>query len=410
MTLPNPEDRAAGRAPLAFLLFLALMTSVVAFTIDAVLPALDAISDDLAFRDPNDRQLIVMIVFLGMGLSQPLFGPLADSIGRKRASLVGWGIFLVGSALCGVASNPEAMLAGRFLQGFGAGGPRIIAVAVVRDLYTGRPMARILSIVLTIFMLVPMLAPLVGQWIELWGGWRMIFVFYGAMAAVAALWYGIGVPETLAPEAKRPLTLRPVAQGFAEVLSNRKAMAYTASAACVFGPFLTYLATAQQVLEELYDLGTLFPAAFGLLAIAFAGASFANSRLVMALGMRRLALIGLVSLFLVSLGGALLMVLVTGGQPPLWVFMTLMALVFTCIAILFANFNTLALEPLGHVAGTASAVVMSLSSLGAMPVGLLIAQSYNGSLLPMFGGFALMAAIGLGCFRLAESPIARPQP
>ncbi|MEM9148231.1 MAG: multidrug effflux MFS transporter [Pseudomonadota bacterium] len=408
MTLPTAEDRDAGRAPLAFLVFLALMTSVIAFTIDAVLPALDTISEDLGFASANDRQLIIMIVFLGMGLSQPLFGPLADSIGRKRATLIGWAIFTVGSILAGFATTPEAVLAGRFLQGFGAGGPRIIAMAIARDLYSGRPMARILSIVLTIFMLVPMLAPLAGQGIEAIGGWRAIFAVYALMAAIAAVWYLVGMPETLRPENRRQLSLRPLAQAFAEVLSNRAAMAYTACAACVFGPFLTYLATAQQVLEELYALGPAFPLAFGAMAVVFAVSSFLNSRLVMAVGMHRLSKGGLITLVMVSLFGVGLMLWVTGGKPPLFVFLGLMSAIVACIAILFANFNALALEPLGHIAGTASAVVMSLSSLGALPVGLAIARTFDGSLLPMFVGFAGMGTLGLLCFSLAGRPMAQP--
>ena len=196
MSLPSPEERAEGRASPAFLIFLALMTSVIAMTIDAVLPALDAISGELQFAGDNDRQLIILLVFVGMGFSQVVYGPLADSIGRKRTAMLGWGVFIAGTLLGMFAVTPAMMFAGRLLQGLGAGGPRIVAMAVVRDLYEGRPMARILSLVMTIFMLVPMLAPIIGQWAEVIGGWRAIFVLYLAMALVSAGWYLAGIPET----------------------------------------------------------------------------------------------------------------------------------------------------------------------------------------------------------------------
>lgn len=401
MTLPTAAERAEGRAPASLTLFLALMTSVVAMTIDAVLPALDAIAEDLAFAHPNDRQLVVLAVLLGMGLSQPVFGTLSDGIGRRGAALLGWGVYLAGAALCLAAAGPEAMLAGRFLQGFGAGGPRTVAVAIVRDLYEGRAMARMLSLVMTVFMLVPMLAPLAGQGLEALAGWRAVFWAYGGLALLAAAWYLAAVPETLTEARRRPLALRPVLAGFAEVLSSRVAMGYTLATACVFGPFIVHIATAQQVLEELYGLGPLFPVAFGALALAFAAASLANARLVMAFGMRRIARTGVGVLALAGGGGALAAGL-AGGAAPLWLHMALMAVVFACVGALYANFNALALAPLGHLAGTASAVVMSLTTLGAAPLGLVIARQFDGSTVPMFAGFLLLGLAARVAMALAE--------
>ena len=403
MTLPTQTERAEGRAAPAFLIFLALMTAVVAMTIDAVLPALDAISDELGFKGANDRQLIVMLVFVGMGLSQVVYGPLSDSIGRKRTAMLGWAVFTIGTVLAMFATTPAMMFAGRLLQGLGAGGPRIVAMAVVRDLYEGRPMARILSLVMTIFMLVPMLAPILGQGIEAIGGWRAIFGLYLAMALVSGGWYLVGVPETLDPGKRRPLSPRPVIAAFAEVLGTRSTMFYTFSAALVFGAFVVYLATAQQVLEEGYQLGPLFPWAFGALAFAFALASFANSRLVMRFGMRRLSLIALVQMIAVS-AVAVLMTRIggNGGVPPLWLFMVLMSLIFFSVAVLFANFNALALEPLGHLAGTAASVVNTVATLGSVPIGAVISQGYDGSVAPLFTGFAVLGLGALVFMALAE--------
>jgi DHA1 family bicyclomycin/chloramphenicol resistance-like MFS transporter len=372
-------------------------------TIDAVLPALDAISGELGFATANDRQLIVMLVFVGMGASQVVYGPLSDGIGRKRTALIGWAVFTMGTLLAMFAVTPEMMFAGRFLQGLGAGGPRVVAMAVVRDLYHGRPMARILSLVMTVFMLVPMFAPIIGQWAESLGGWRAIFGLYLAMALVSGGWYLAGVPETLDPGQRRPLNPRPVLAAFAEVLGTRSTMFYTFSAALVFGAFVVYLSTAQQVLEEGYGLGPLFPWAFGALAFAFACASFANSRLVMRLGMRRLSMLALVQMIAVSAVATLITRLGgEGGLPPLWLFMVLMSLIFFSVAVLFANFNALALEPLGHLAGTAASVVNTVATLGAVPVGYVISQGYDGSVAPLFTGFAALGLGSLAFMALAE--------
>jgi DHA1 family bicyclomycin/chloramphenicol resistance-like MFS transporter len=403
MTIPTPTERTEGRASPAFLIFLALMTSVVAMTIDAVLPALDAISDELAFTGENDRQLIVMLVFVGMGASQVVYGPLSDGIGRKRTAMLGWVVFIIGTLLAMFAVTPTMMFAGRLLQGLGAGGPRTVAMAVVRDLYEGRPMARILSLVMTIFMLVPMLAPIIGQWAEMLGGWRAIFGLYLAMALVSGGWYLFGVPETLPPAKRRPLSPRPVLAAFAEVLGTRSTMFYTFAASMVFGAFVVYLATAQQVLEEGYALGPLFPWAFGALALAFTLASFTNSKLVMRFGMRRLSIVALVQMIAVSAVAALLSWSGgNGGVPPLWLFMVLMSLIFFSVAILFANLNALALEPLGHLAGTAASVVNTVATLGAVPVGYLVSHSYDGSVVPLFIGFAVLGLGALGFMMLAE--------
>ncbi len=402
MTLPTAEERAEGRSPVSFLLFLALMTSVIAMTIDAVLPALDGISDELGFRNANDRQLIVMLVFVGMGASQVVYGPLSDSIGRKRTAMLGWAVFTAGTLLAMFAVTPFMMFAGRLLQGLGAGGPRVVAMTIVRDLYDGRPMARILSLVMTIFMLVPMLAPIVGQWTESLAGWRAIFGLYLALAVVSGGWYLLAVPETLVPANRRPLLPGNVIGAFAEVLTTRATMFYTLAMTMVFGAFVVYLSTAQQVLEEAYGLGPLFPWAFGALALAFACASLMNSRLVMRVGMRRLSMIALWNMVLAGAAAALVAREFPGGLPPLWLFMILTSLIFFSVAGLFANFNALAIAPLGHMAGTAASVINTVATVGAVPIGFVISQGYDGSVVPLFLGFAVLGCAALGFMMLAE--------
>lgn len=393
MLLPTDLDRAQGRAPLGLLIFLALMTSVVALTIDAILPAMDGIAADLAFDDPLDAQYLVLVVFVGMGLAQPVFGPLSDSIGRRNTAFIGWAIYGVGTLIAVVAPDLTVMLIGRFLQGAGAAGPRIVAAAIVRDLYEGRAMARILSLVMTVFMLVPMLAPLIGQQAELVGGWQAIFILYLALALVCIAMHIASVPETLPPEYRKPLELRPLALAFGEALGTKSSMLYTLALTAIFSSFAAMLATAQHIYEDLFDLGHLFPIVFASVAGMIAVAQITNAQLVMRLGMRRLTRIASVMVTVSGGGAAMLTWQVWGAIPPIWVFVVLMAPVFIGSGLMFSNLTALALEPLGHISGTASAVVMSVSSLLAVPFGAIIASGMDTTVVPLMTGFMISGAI-----------------
>ena len=393
MFLPSASDRELGRAPLSLLVFLSLMTSVVALTIDAILPALDGISDDLAFQDPADRQLIVLIVFAGMGSGQPIFGPLSDAIGRRNTAMIGWGIYIIGAVVAMTAGGLWGMLAGRFLQGIGAAGPRIVAAAIVRDLYSGRPMARILSLIMTIFMLVPMLAPLIGQGLEYLAGWRAIFTLYLVMAVVCVIWHLMAIPETLAPEHVRPLSFRPLADAFIEVFRTRKTMLYTMASASIFGAFAAFLAGAQQIYEEIYGLGPLFPILFAATGAIFACAQFANSRLVMTWGMRGICRIAAGLVVVSALSLFLAGQIWYGPVPPFWIFFVSMIPIFIGSALMFSNLTALTLDPLGHIAGTASAVVMSVSTIVATPLGMFFASQIDGTVQPILTAFAILGAL-----------------
>lgn len=402
MALPSPEDRLAGRAPVGLLVFLAMMTSVVALTIDAILPAVDGISADLGFEAATDRNYLVLVVFLGLSVGQPVFGPLSDAIGRRSTAVIGWGVFTLGTVIAMAAGSFETIVFGRFLQGVGAAGPRVVATAIVRDLYDGRAMARIISLIMTVFMLVPMLAPLIGQQAEFAGGWRAIFVVYLAMAGLCLVLHFAMLPETLAPENVKPLSFRPLARAFVEVLTTRVTMLYTLASSAIFCAFAALLSSAQVIYEELFGLGDLFPLVFAAMATLFAVAQFTNSQLVMRLGMRwlvRAAAIGT----LAGSGSALVISLAFYGPvPPLWFYLVLMSPVFIGSGLMFSNLTALALEPMGHIAGTASAVVMSVSTLIAVAGGALIGLQIDGTILPLFAGFAGGSAVTLGFVLVAD--------
>lgn len=401
MTLPDAQARAEGRASFRFVAFLALMTSVVAMTVDAILPALDSISEELEFEDPNQRQLVVILVIMGMGLSQPFYGSLADSVGRKPAALTGWAIYVAGTILALTAGSGFWMLLGRLLQGIGAGGPRVIAQALARDFYDGPALGRIVSLVMTTFMVIPIFAPLIGQATEALFGWRAIFGLYLLLAVISALWYIVSFPETLAPEHRRSFRAGPTVAAFREVLTTRQTIGCSLSAMLMFGPFIVYLSTAQQILEELYGLGDLFPLVFSSVALSFAATSFANSRLVMRFGMARCAAAGFA--IMIGTAGLACLAMVTGvigAVPPLFVYIGFVALIFVAVGLLMANLTALALDPMGHLAGTASAVVNGVAAVGASVIGLVIAQLYDGTLVPLFVGFLVLGVAAYGLFRI----------
>ncbi|MEZ5832944.1 MAG: multidrug effflux MFS transporter [Dongiaceae bacterium] len=384
-----------------FIALMAVMTSIIAFSIDAMLPALPEIAADLGVADVNDRQLVVIVLFIGLAMAQIAYGPMSDTLGRKPAAYCGFTIFIVGSLMCVFAGSIEIMLLGRFLQGVGAAGPRIVSLALVRDLYSGRAMARIMSMVMGIFIIVPVIAPSVGQGLLLIGDWRLIFIALLTEGVIGLVWFAWRQPETLREDRRSPFSLRRICAAFAEACSNPVTLGYTVAAGLVFGAFVGYLASTQQILGELYGLGAKFPLYFGANALAFGAASMLNARLVMKLGMRRLAGSGLAATSALSLV-FFIAILLLDGHPPLWALMGYLLLTFFCVGVLFGNFNALAMEPMGHIAGVAAAVVGSLATILSSVLGWALGQAYDGTVRPMIAGFAVLTMLAGLVMYLAE--------
>ena len=377
-----------------FIPLIALLMSLVALSIDAMLPALPAIGSDLGAAQRNDAQLVVTSLFLGLGFGQLLFGPLSDCIGRKPAICAGLAMFMAGCIVSVFAPTFESMLAGRVLQGVGVAAPRVVTMALVRDQYEGRLMARIMSFAMAVFILVPAIAPALGQGIMWIADWRAIFVTIFAIAVIAFAWLAIRQPETLPPARRIPFSPRALGRSAVKVLSNRAAMGYTIAAGFSFSPFIAYLSTAQQIFQDAYGVGALFPLYFGGLALAFGAASLVNGHLVMRFGMRRLssvAALGIVLVSFVSWAGAFAF----DGVPPLWMFIASLLLIFAAVALLFGNLNSLAMQPLGDVAGVGAALVACLATLLSVPLGGLIGLRFDGTLYALLASFALF---GVGTF------------
>lgn len=401
----KPPTTLRSQPPLPFgefVALMALMTALVALSIDAMLPALSTIAGDLGATRANDSQLVISLIFLGLSVGQIVYGPLSDSIGRKRPIYLGIGIYFCGTLLCLLATDFRVLLIGRFLQGVGAAGPRSVAVALVRDQYAGRQMARVMSFVMTVFILVPVIAPLLGQGILLVAHWRAIFGLYLVLALLVWAWFALRQPETLAVERRIPFQMTRILGAFREVFTNRIAFGYTIMAGLISGAFVGYLNSSQQIFQEQYALGAQFPLYFAALALALGSASYANAQLVVRFGMRllsRWALVALIVLSLLFLGYAFVM----NGQPPLVLLMGYLLIGFFAVGILFGNLNALAMEPLGHIAGVGAAVVGSLSTFISTFLGSAIGQSYNGTVLPLVGGFALLGLATFGVMVWAEA-------
>lgn len=392
-TLTNTPIKQGPSLP-EFVVLMALITSLVAISIDAVLPALPSIAQDLAVSDYRQTQWVITSIVLGMSFGQLLFGPLSDSFGRKFAITSGVVLFSIGSILAMSANSLTMLIIGRVLQGVGVSGPRIASMALVRDKYIGDQMARVMSFIMMVFIIVPMLAPIIGQWIlHLWG-WQAIFAFVMGLAIVATLWLNIRQPETLAESSRRPFHISSIFETAIRVLKNPRVLGFSIVAGLIFGALLSYVSSAQAIFQDIYHLGDTFPYYFATLASGIGLASLANSKLVVHFGSLRLSIIGLSGMFLLS-SALLIMALVNGGVPPLSVFMVLGFTVFFCIGILFGNINALAMVPLGRMAGIGAAVIGSVSNIVAVPVAGAVGWFFNDTLIPIASGLCLCAMTSL---------------
>ncbi len=385
-----------------FVIIISMMMSLTALSIDAMLPALPHIGSDLGVANPNDRQLVVSVIFLGQALGQLFFGPLSDKTGRKPAIYGGYALFMAGSLVSVFSINFPMMLAGRTLQGIGVSAPRAVSLALVRDQYEGRVMAKVMSFAMTVFILVPMIAPTIGQAILSIASWRSIFGSFIGFALFTVIWFALRMPETLALDKRLPFSLPRIINSTIEILKNRSALGYILTAGLINGVFLGYLNSSQQIFQEQYALGDRFPLYFATISLSLGMASFMNTRLVMRFGMIKLVRGSLGIVF----GLALLFLGVTAvlsGQPPLWLLMAYLMVSFFCTGIMFGNINALAMRPLGRLAGIGAAVVGSLSTLISMLLGMLIGQSYNGTVIPLVLGMTLLSGISIFIVRWASA-------
>ena len=377
-----------------FVAFIAAIMAVNALGVDLMLPALPAIGAELHTATANSRQWIVTAYLFGFGIGQLVYGPLADRYGRRPiliATLIG---FVGASIFAASSATFTTLICARILQGLMSASTRVLAVAIVRDRFPGRQMAKTLSLAQMIFFLVPILAPSLGQVLLAFGPWRFIFYALAGFAAFVMAWAAMRLPETLASDRRVLLSLTTLRSAYRLTLTDRYSIGYATAASLTFGGIIAFVSSAQQIFVDEFGAGDRFTILFAVCAFAMGCASFANSRLVERLGTRLISQAGVFALIALSL---VHIAVIASGTETLWSYIVFQALSMTCIGLCGSNFGAMAMEPVGHIAGTASSVQGFITSLGAVVVGSLIGQAYDGSTYPLAIGYL---GIGLGALVL----------
>jgi DHA1 family bicyclomycin/chloramphenicol resistance-like MFS transporter len=382
-----------------FIALMAAMMALNALAIDVMLPALPYMGEALGVESENERQFVISAYMLGFGVAQLAFGPLSDRFGRRAPLLIGIAVYIVAAFAAAFSPTFAVLLALRFTQGMGAAGTRVIATSMVRDLYSGRAMAEVMSLTFMVFMAIPVIAPGIGQVLLLTGPWQYIFFFMAGLAAVFGLWGLLRLPETLPIANRRPLTFKGVFDGFVIVCTNRAAFSYGLAGMFLFAALFGFISTSQQIYVDIYDLGVYFPVAFAAMAGLMAVSSFLNSRIVARYGMRRLSHFAL----LVYTGmAAVLLTLSMAGFMPLWLFFSLLSVIMFMFGWAASNMNSLSMEPLGAVAGTASSVFGFIQTVGGALIGSFIGQQFDGTVVPVATGYFAMGTLAIVCVLVAE--------
>ncbi|OHV83985.1 MFS transporter [Ensifer sp. LCM 4579] len=388
-------DRVSGAARIRmglaeFIITIALMTASVAIAIDSMLPALPSIGQSFHIANANDAQLVIGVFFFGFGFSQIFFGSLSDAFGRRVVLMGGLTVFILSMFAASQATSFEQLLALRFIQGIGAAAIRITTLAIVRDCFGGREMARVMSYIMIVFMIVPIVAPSFGQLVVFYASWQWIFTLIGCIGSVLFFWALTRMKESLPREERLPLSAGAVFAGFRTVLTNRVTCGYMIGMTLFTAVICAYIVTVQQVFGEVYGLGDWLPIAFAGTAGGIAAANFANGFFVRGFGMRRISHAAMILFTALAAAGYAVSL---GGTPAFVVSYILFSVLLMFFAVIATNFTAISLEPMGHLAGTATAITGFVSTTGGALLGGGVGQLFNGTLQPLFGGFALFGLL-----------------
>ncbi len=378
---------------LEFIAMMAALMSIVALALDAILPALDLIGITIGTKEVADNQLLVTMIFLGIGIGPLFFGPWSDSVGRKPVVYIGFAIFILASLICIFATSVPVMIAGRILQGIGLSAPRTISVAMIRDTYSGDYMARIMSFVTVVFILIPVIAPLTGKILLDLYNWQAIFYAQLLFSMLICFWFWKRQRETLKVEDRNIFSFHVLKKGFLEILQYKVTIGYTLISGFITGSFLVYLSTSQQLFEQQYDLKEEFPYIFGLIAIAVGAAIFLNGTLVLKYGMEKLVTFSLWGYFLTSV--VYVVLFYTTPNPSIFILLGFLGVQFFAVGFLFGNLRAIAMQPVGHIAGIGAAITGFISTMMAVPISTYIGRFVDATALPMFIGFAICSGISV---------------
>lgn len=376
-----------------FVAMMASLMSIVALAIDALLPALDYIGFSIGTTKSSDTQLLITMIFLGLGMGPLFFGPISDSLGRKPVVFMGFGVFIVASLICIFSESLLWMVLGRILQGIGLSAPRTIAIAMVRDSYKGDYMARIMSFITVVFLLVPIVAPAMGKFVLDHYNWQAIFYIQLIFSILVSYWFWKRQPETLAVEKRVKFSCHIFPDGLKELLRFKKTIAFTFISGFITGSFMVYLSASQQVFHSQYDLKEEFPFIFSGLAIAIGTATFLNGTLVLKYGMERIINTAVFTFCGVSL--LYIILFYNTPNPNVIVLLAFFAMQFFSIGFLFGNLRAMAMEPIGHIAGIGAAITGFVSTMMAVPISIFIGKFVKDTALPLFIGFLICSSLSV---------------
>lgn len=386
--MPTP-----AKSQFEFIALMASLMSVVALSIDALLPALPNIADALHIVQYQDTQLLVTMIFLGLGFGQLLAGPLSDSLGRKPLVYGGFVLFMLASFICVSAQSLELMLMGRILQGVGLAAPRTVSIAIVRDSFKGDYMAKIMSFVTVIFIIVPAVAPSLGKFLLDRFGWESIFHSQLLIALAIVVWFFFRQEETLKKADRIPFKMNAFYAGAKAFINDKQAVIYTLVSGFITGSFMVYLSTAQKIFGEQYGLVDEFPMFFAIIAVTVGVSTFFNGMLVVRYGMKQLVRIAILGFTVLPL--SYIALFYASGNPDVKVLLGFFMLVFLAIGFLFGNIQAIALEHLGHIAGIGSAISGFVSTIIAVPIAAFMGSFVDQTALPLFVGFSICGALAL---------------
>jgi len=376
-----------------FVAMMASLMSIVALAIDALLPALDYIGFSIGTSKSSDTQLLITMIFLGLGMGPLFFGPVSDSLGRKPIVFMGFGVFIIASLICIFSESLLWMVIGRILQGIGLSAPRTIAIAMVRDSYKGDYMARIMSFITVVFILVPIIAPAMGKFVLDHYNWQAIFYIQLIFSVLVSFWFWKRQPETLAIDKRVKFTSHIFPDGLKELVKFKKTIAFTLISGFITGSFMVYLSSSQQIFHTQYNLKEEFPFIFAGLAISIGTATFLNGTLVLKYGMSRIINLALSTFFGVSL--LYIILFYNTPNPNVYVLLAFFAMQFFSIGFLFGNLRAMAMEPIGHIAGIGAALTGFVSTMMAVPISIYIGKFIKDSALPLFVGFLVCSSLSL---------------
>ena len=391
----STANESRNQAPIGFVEFISLIAALMALTalgIDSMLPALPAIGDSLNVAAPNSRQFVITAFMIGFAFAMLVYGPMTDRFGRRRVLILALSGYVLTNLLAALSGSFVLLLAARLASGAMVAGARTVTVALVRDCFSGRAMARVMSLAFIVFMAAPVLAPTFGQLILLFASWRWIFGGIALVASAILVWFILRMPETLAQEDRRALNVADLVDGARQVAADRYSVGYTLAATALQGGLFGFINSIQQVMADVFHLPKLLTIVFACVASTMAVGSFFNSRIVMRFGTRLISHSALLG-FLVF--AALHLAFALTGRETLWSFIVVQALMMACFALATSNFSSMAMERMGHFAGTAASLQGFVATLGAALIGAYIGQNFNGTTVPLYSGFMVMGVLAL---------------